>query len=69
MLITLKGVDDPVEIGLTVPIGICSYPDASDNSVLEHKIHFFVYYSGAWAEISKKQYNLLSVAGNPPQNI
>jgi hypothetical protein len=69
MTVTLKGVADPVEIDATIPVAIASYPDAEDNPVMEHHIHFFVRYADAWAEISLKTYNKLTAAGNPPTNI
>ena len=69
MLVCLKGVENEVEIASTVPLGIASYPNKTDNPVAEHFIHFFVQYNGAWAEVSRRTYNSLIEAGNPPQNI
>ena len=69
MLIRIRGIDEPVEIAATVPIGISHYPDIDENPVQEHHAHFFVWYNSAWAEISLKSYNKLIAAGNSPQNI
>jgi hypothetical protein len=75
MIVCLKGRKDEegnplqIEIPVTAPIGICSYPDKTDNPVQEHKIHFFVQYKNAWSEISLKTYNKLAAAGNPVQNV
>ena len=69
MLIHLKGVEEPVEIDSTAPIGVTSYPDIDENPVQEHHVHFFVWYDSAWEEISLRSYNKLVAAGNPPQNI
>ena len=69
MLVTLKGSPNQVEIANTVAVGIAHFPDNDDNPVQEHKVHFFVRYNSAWAEVSLKTYNALVAAGNPPQNI